>query len=372
MPSATGTGFVYHPHYLLHDTGFGNQPFDEPEPHVEHPRRVSRIKELVDKAGLTPDLAGIEPYPADFTDIERAHDHEYVMHILREAVVVLGLGDAGGGTRVSRGSFEIAMLAAGGVMAATDAVLQGKVRNAYALVRPPGHHAIRNQGMGFCIFNNVAVAALHARARYGVAKIMVVDWDVHHGNGTQDILYHDPSVLTVSLHQDNLFPASYGLVEQVGEGRGEGYNVNIPLPAGSGDKAYLEAFERVVVPIAKAYGPDLLYIASGLDASRSDPLGRMLVSSEGYRAMCHLMKEVAEEFCDGRVVVAHEGGYSQSYAPYCGLAITEELLGRRGTIEDGTYRNILRLKPTYEVGLDAQAAIAAVVETQRRYWPTVR
>lgn len=372
MAPASGTGLVYHPHYLLHDTGFGNYPYEEPEPHVEHPRRISRIKELVDKAGLTPYLTPISPYVPDFVDIERAHDHEYVLKILHEAVVVEGFGDAGGGTRVSRGSFEIAMLAAGGVMAATDAVLQGKVRNAYALVRPPGHHAVRDKGMGFCIFNNVAVAALYAQARYGVERVLVVDWDVHHGNGTQDIFYHDPSVLTISLHQDNLFPANYGLIEQVGEGRGEGFNVNLPLPAGTGDKGYLEAFERVVVPIAKAYSPDLLYISSGLDASRSDPLGRMLVSSEGFRAMCHMMKEVAEEFCGGRVVVAHEGGYSQSYAPYCGLAIIEELLGRRGTIEDRNYPGIARLKPSYELGLDAQAALEAIVEVQRRYWPTVR
>lgn len=369
------TGLVFHEHYLAHDPGFAvigtppqPYPYDDPEPAWEHPRRVKRVKELIDKSGLINELVPVEPWPAEAEDAGLFHTRDYIRRVL-EISVKLGAGDAGQGARMTRGSYEIALLAAGGAMAAVDGVLNGRVSNCYALVRPPGHHAVADKGMGFCIFNNVAIAALHALRRNGAERILIVDWDVHHGNGTQQAFYEDKRVLFISLHQEGLYPPDSGLIEQVGEGAGEGFTVNLPLPAGTGDAGYLAAFERVVVPIAKQFAPDLLLVSSGLDASRADPLGRMVVSVEGFRRMTRAMKEVAGDFSGGRLVVLHEGGYSQSYAPFCGLAITEELAGSRTGMTDLSGQALTdRLRPSREVGLDTERALQEIIAYQNRYW----
>jgi acetoin utilization deacetylase AcuC-like enzyme len=370
------TGLVFHPHYLAHDPGpavtFSTPPlpypYDTPELHVEDPRRVGRVKELIDKSGLMNELTSVAPWPADYEDVGMFHTRDYIRTVL-DISVNQGSGDAGQGARLTRGSFEIAMLAAGGAIAAVDAVLNGTVDNCYALVRPPGHHAVADRGMGFCIFNNVAVAALHALQRNRAERILIVDWDVHHGNGTQEAFYHDRRVLFVSLHQEGLYPADSGLVEQVGDGAGEGHTVNLPLPAGSGDAGYLAAFERVVVPIAREYAPDLVLVSCGLDASRSDPLGRMVVSADGFRRMTRYLKEVADDFAGGRMAVMHEGGYSQSYAPFCGLAVVEELAGTRTAMSDlSGQAGVDRLRPSREVGLDIDRALREIIEFQSRYW----
>jgi acetoin utilization deacetylase AcuC-like enzyme len=244
-------------------------------------------------------------------------------------------GDAGdGGTPFGPGSFEIALLAAGGVITAVDAVLDGTVSNVYALVRPPGHHALADMGMGFCIFGNCAIAARHARDARGLARVAIVDWDVHHGNGTQAAFYGDPTVLTISLHQDNCFPPGSGPVEENGEGAGAGANINVPLPPGTGAPGYVRAFERVVVPALDRFRPELVIVASGLDANGMDPLGRQLMHSDGYRELTSLMMGVAGRHAGGRLVIAHEGGYSQAVVPFCGLAIVETLSGVRTDVED--------------------------------------
>jgi acetoin utilization deacetylase AcuC-like enzyme len=243
-------------------------------------------------------------------------------------------GDAGELTPFGPGSYEIALLAAGGCMTAIDAVLDGKVDNAYALVRPPGHHAERDLGRGFCIFGNTALTAAHARQARGLERVAIVDWDVHHGNGTEHLFYDDPTVLTVSIHQDNNFPPQSGAITDTGAGRGEGYNINVPLPAGSGVGAYVAAFERVVAPALRAFRPELILIASGLDASAMDPLASMMMTSDGYRKLTQIMLAVARDVCGGRLVACHEGGYSPAYVPYCGLAILEELAGVRTGLED--------------------------------------
>jgi acetoin utilization deacetylase AcuC-like enzyme len=370
------TGLVFHEHYLAHDPGpavlFGTPalpyPYDQPELHVEDPRRVGRVKELIDKSGLIGQLQSVAPWPADYEDVGMFHTRDYIRTVL-DISVNQGSGDAGQGARMTRGSFEIAMLAAGGAIAAVDAVLNGTVDNCYALVRPPGHHAVADKGMGFCIFNNVAVAALHALQRNRAERILIVDWDVHHGNGTQEAFYNDRRALFVSLHQEGLYPADSGLVEQVGEGAGEGHTVNLPLPAGSGDAGYLAAFERVVVPIARQYAPDLVLVSCGLDASRSDPLGRMVVSAGGFRKMTRYLKEVADDFAGGRMAVMHEGGYSQSYAPFCGLAVVEEMAGTRTSMSDiSGQAGVDRLRPSREVGLDLDRALREIIEFQSRYW----
>jgi len=215
-----------------------------------------------------------------------------------------------------------------------DAVVTGDVANAYALVRPPGHHAISDQGMGFCLFGNVAIAIMHGRAAHGLGRVATVDWDVHHGNGTQSAFYSDPQTLTISLHQDNLFPPRSGGLDENGEGAGKGYNLNIPLPPGCGDGAYIAAFEQVVIPALKKFKPELIVVPSGFDASGVDPLGRMMVTSNGYRHMTKLLMEAARELCNGRLLMSHEGGYSSMYVPYCGLAVLEEMSGIRTGLPD--------------------------------------
>ncbi len=205
--------------------------------------------------------------------------------------------------------------------------MQGEVRNAYALLRPPGHHAMSNRAMGFCIFNNAVIAAHYARTVFGLERVMIVDWDAHHGNGTQDAFYAEPGVLFVSLHQHNWYPKLSGELEQVGNGAGAGYTVNIPLPAGTGDRGYRAAFEQLVIPIGLQYRPQLIIISAGQDANWLDPLAQNMLTMAGFRTISALMLALAEETCDGRLLMLQEGGYSLAYVPYCTVAAVEPLLG---------------------------------------------
>ena len=373
----SGTGFVFHEHFLLHDAGMavvGNPPapypYLEPEAHVEHPRRIGRIKELLDHSGITERLHPLAFGPASLEDVALFHTPEHIQNVLALSAAGEGYSDAGQGAPLSRGSFEVALLAVGGASAATDGVLDGEVDNSYALIRPPGHHAVAHQGMGFCLFGNVAIAVKRALTRPEVERVMVLDWDVHHGNGTQEAFYDDDRVLMVSLHQEGLYPENSGLLEDTGRESGAGRTVNIPLPAGTGDAGYMATLERIVWPIARQFAPDLIVVSNGLDASRSDPLGRMVVTAGGYRRMTRATINLAEELCDGRLAVIHEGGYSQSYAPVCGLAIIEELLGIDSGIADnlGGQPRADRLRPAYEVGLDVERALTEVAAAQSPYW----
>src|SRR5438309_6501192 len=322
---------------MWHDTGTAAWVMPpgltvEPFRHIESPEGKRRLRNLVEVSGLLDHLVQLKPRPATEAEVLRLHTREYLERI-KQLSAERG-GDAGEVTPFGPGSYEIALLAAGGCMAAVDAVLDGKVDNAYALVRPPGHHAERDLGRGFCIFGNTALAALHARQARGLSRVAIVDWDVHHGNGTEHAFYEDPSVLTISIHQDNNFPPGSGAITDVGSGAGEGYNINVPLPPGSGVGAYVATFERVVAPAMRAFRPELILVASGLDASAMDPLASMMMTSEGYRTLTRIMLAVADEVCGGRLVACHEGGYSPAYVPYCGLAIIEELAGRRTGVDD--------------------------------------
>src|SRR5947209_8210294 len=336
MPSSR-TGLVFDERYLAHDTGtqttvvMRNGSFElSPEPHPSSLYIIQRIKEFLDGAGLT---AQMEPIPARAaTEVELAvyHTREYIAGIRAYAAGGPKQGAWGGvdeETVLSPGSFEAALYAAGGAMNAVSAVLESKVRNVYALLRPPCHHAMKNQAMGFCIFNNTVIAAHHARDAYGLERVMIVDWDVHHGNGTQDAFYQDPGVLFVSLHQHNWYPKLAGELDQVGSGAGAGYTVNIPLPPGTGDRGYRAAFEQLVLPIGLQYRPQLIIITAGQDASWLDPLAQMMLTMDGYHYMAALMVDLAEEACDGRLVMLQAGGYSTAYVPYCTVAAVEPLLG---------------------------------------------
>ena len=331
------TGLVWHERYMWHDTGSGTSELPsggwlEPHSHAENPDTKRRLKNLLDASGLTEQLVALPPRPATVDELCRVHGLAYVERI-RELSAGRG-GDAGSEAPFGNGSFEIAALAAGGTIAAVDAVLDGRVDNAYALVRPPGHHALPDLGMGFCIFANVAVAVRHAQVARGIGRVAVVDWDVHHGNGTQAAFWEDGSVLAISLHQDGLYPAESGSVDETGAGAGAGTTLNVPLPAGSGRGAYLCALDRVVVPALERFRPELIVIACGFDAGALDPLGRMLLAAGAFGELTERLLDAASRLCEGRLVASHEGGYSAGHVPFCGLAVIEALSGLSAGVED--------------------------------------
>jgi acetoin utilization deacetylase AcuC-like enzyme len=344
-------------------------PFATPVAHYSSPDQVWRAKLLMDLAGVTDVMTRIAPYDADDEALGAFHTTGYI-----ERVSQIGRtgGDTGEGAPIGIGGDRIARLSAGGAMAAVDAVVAGAVRRAYALNRPPGHHAMPDHGMGYCVFNNVAIAARHAQRAHGLKRIFIVDWDVHHGNGTQTAFYDDPSVLFVSLHQDNLYPTDWGKVTDTGTSAGEGFTINIPLPTGTGNAGYVAAFERVVVPAARAFAPELVIVSAGQDPNVLDPLGRMTVTTRGFRTMAQMMIDVAEETCDGRLVICQEGGYSPEYAPYCSATIAETLTGPGNAvlpIGEPYGERAETLPSNREVGQDAAAAIGRAVEAASRKWP---
>jgi acetoin utilization deacetylase AcuC-like enzyme len=321
------TGLVWDERFAWFDAGRGTASgaFLRPLPAADTPGSKERIRELIVSSGLAERLVHLPAILASEDDLLRYHTPGYLRR-LRALSAAQG-GQAGPDAFLGPGGYDIARLAAGGCIQAVRAVLTGTVGNAYALVRPCGHHATRDSGAGFGIFSNVAVAVLHAKAVGGVERVAVVDWDAHHGNGTQDAFYDDPSVLTISLHQDGAYPARSGATHETGEGTGRGYNINVPLPPGSGHGAYVAAVERVVLPALGRFGPELIVVASGLDANGMDPVARMMCTSNTYRLMARMVKEAAGDLCGGRLVACHEGGYSEKQAAFCGLAVLEALSG---------------------------------------------
>lgn len=381
--TGTGTtnrlaGLVFNDRYLQHYPGLEGHwpdgapyPYVDPVLHLSNHRLVMRAKHLIDLSGLSKHLLPIEAYPAAIEDLTVYHTPAHVEHV--RATCEAGGGEIGRGAPASRDSYEIALLAAGGGMAAVDAVLDGRVRRAFANVRPPGHHAMAELAMGFCLFNNVVVAARYAQRRYGLKRVMILDWDVHHGNGTQDAFYADPNVLFISLHQDQLYPPGWGNVDQTGEGTGEGYTVNLPLPGGSGDATYRAAFEQIVVPIAREFQPEMVFVSAGQDASMADQLGRMAVTTEGYRMMTQAMIDVAEEFANGRLVILQEGGYSEYYGPYCTFAIVETLAEQRtGLREAYSLEYIQGRIEHHRIGASGELALDQVIAQQSAFWTALR
>jgi acetoin utilization deacetylase AcuC-like enzyme len=296
----------------------------------EDPETKRRFKNLIDRTGLARDLSMKSADPISRHAAERVHPASYL-----EALK--SLSDSGGGeivpgsrAPVGPGTYEIALQSAGLVTEAARAVMRGTFMNAYALCRPPGHHALPDHANGFCYLNNIAIAIRALQAGIGRSeklKIAVVDWDVHHGNGTEAIFYDDPDVLTISIHQERNYPWDQGEIDDQGSGDGVGFNMNIPLPAGAGHESYLEAMDRLIVPKLYAFKPDLIFVACGFDASGVDPLSRMLCGSETFAAMTRKLMMVAQKMCDGRIVMAHEGGYSELHVPFCGHAVLEVMSG---------------------------------------------
>lgn len=371
-------GLIYNDRYLQHNPGLEGHwpdgapyPFVDPVMHLSNHRLVMRTKHLIDLSGLSKHLLPIDAYPATVEDLTVYHTPEHVEHV--RTICAAGGGEVGRGAPASRDSYEIALLAAGGAMAAVDAVVEGRVRRAFANVRPPGHHAMAEQAMGFCLFNNVAVAARYAQRRYGLKRVLILDWDVHHGNGTQDAFYSDPNVLFISLHQDQLYPPGWGNVDQIGAGDGVGFTVNLPLPGGSGDATYRAAFERIVVPIAREFQPEMIFVSAGQDASMADQLGRMAVSTEGYRMMTQAMIDVSEAFANGRLVILQEGGYSEYYAPFCTFAIVETLAELRTGLREAYPLDYIEGRvESQRIGASGEAALDEVVAQQAAFWAALR
>jgi acetoin utilization deacetylase AcuC-like enzyme len=375
MPRDRLVGLVFDDRYLTHDTGLdliedrSPYPFAEPVAHPSSPALVGRAKHLMDLFGIAERMRRIEPGFASDEQLTVYHSPEYLARVTE--IARTDGGDTGAGAPIGRGGDRVARLAAGGTIAAVDAVMSGAVDAAYALVRPPGHHAMADEGMGFCVFNNAVVAARQAQRVHGVQRVLILDWDVHHGNGTQSAFWADPSVLFISLHQDDLYPPGWGAADQVGIEDGEGFTVNVPLPAGTGNRGYAEAFAGIVTPISRQFDPDLVIVSAGQDASVMDPLARMSMTLAGYRTMTEAMMTIAAECCEGRLAITQEGGYAPQYAPYCSAMIAQTLAGLApgGQWIADPYGERAETQPaSVELGLDVASAIERALAIQRRYW----
>jgi len=297
MPNKTG--FVYHERFLDHKTGPG---------HPERPDRVRAVAAHLQSIGLWQSLQHLIIDQAPEEWILRVHTPEHlklVREVCRSGPGILDQGD----THVSRDSFDVALLAAGGVLAAVDAVMHGTLNNAFCLVRPPGHHAESGTPMGFCLFNNVAVAARYAQATFGVKRVAIIDWDVHHGNGTQQIFYEDKSVLYVSLHQYPFYPGTGSRAER-GSGKGLDYTLNIPLRAGTEEGTYVEAFTNEILPALDGFRPELIILSAGFDAHKDDPLANINLTEESFARFTRMVMERADALSHGKIVSVLEGGYN--------------------------------------------------------------
>lgn len=292
------TALIYHPIYLQHDTG----------PH--HPERASRLQSILrklQKTGLIDKLKVIEPKPASLQDIALVHSMDYVLGI--KEICKKGGINLDPDTVVSKDSFEAALFAAGAVIKGIDLIFNGEIDNVFCMVRPPGHHASPSQAMGFCIFNNVAIGVRYIRKKYNLNRILIIDWDVHHGNGTEEVFYEDPRVFYISLHQYPHYPGT-GSRESTGRGEGKGFNLNIPMESGSGDAEYIKAFRGIIIPKVKDFKPEFIMISSGFDGHKDDPLSSISLTENGYYEMVKMVKEAAKLYSNNRIVSVLEGGYN--------------------------------------------------------------
>jgi acetoin utilization deacetylase AcuC-like enzyme len=311
---------VCHPVYLEHDTG----------QHPENASRLEHILALLERSGVKEQLVQIPAQPASMDDLLSVHSAAHVSQM--ESAARSGGGWLDADTVMSSRSHEAALYAAGGLLQAAEAVLRGDVHSAFALVRPPGHHATRSDAGGFCLFNNIAVAARHAVRKHGLSRVFIADFDVHHGNGTQDIFYDDPAVFFFSVHQWPLYPGT-GRVGETGVGKGAGATANVPLPPGCGDESYLHVFQEVLLPLAQRFRPELILVSAGYDAHWADSISYMQLTVSGFAGMVALLKKLATDLCQGRLVLTLEGGYHLQALAYSVKATFDVLLGKTD-IED--------------------------------------
>ena len=293
------TGIIFDATFIRHDPG---------PTHPESPDRYRALRKAFDTAGLFQKLTPVPVRPATDDDLHLCHTRAYLAAVRRDVArgsPMLSTGD----TAIGEHTLEVATLAAGAAIAGVDAVMSGRVRNAFAAVRPPGHHANASRGMGFCVFSNAAIAARYARKIYGVQRVLIADWDVHHGNGTQDIFYEDPSIFFFSTHQSPWYPGT-GAADETGAGSGKGTTMNCPFPAGAGRAEIVGAFRKKLIPAMAAYRPELVIVSAGFDSRRGDPLGRFVLNDEDFRELTEITMEIADSSANGRLLSILEGGYS--------------------------------------------------------------
>jgi acetoin utilization deacetylase AcuC-like enzyme len=314
-PAAKPTALLTDPLYLMHATGVG---------HPETPARLTAVSDALRAQTWFKGLRSVRAKPADVDTLALVHERPYIELVRKEC--------ADGARRLSTGdtdicgrSYDVAVQAAGGVTAAVDAVMSGSAKNAFCAVRPPGHHAGRSKGMGFCIFNNVAVAARYAQRKHGVERVLIADWDVHHGNGTQEIFWADGTVFYMSTHQAPWYPSTGGHDEE-GEGRGKGFTMNRPFPAGAGNREIAGAFRNDFLPAARKFKPDLTLISAGFDSQAGDPLGGFKLDDDGFRELTRVMIEIAGISGGGKLVSVLEGGYDLRGLASAVTAHVEELV----------------------------------------------
>jgi acetoin utilization deacetylase AcuC-like enzyme len=327
------TGLIYDPIFLEHIT---------PENHPDRPERLQVAMNVLEALNwLERDgLVLLAPRAASEDELAAVHERGYI-HEVEKAARKAAEIHAGGGritqrfatdTYVSAKSYEAAIRAAGAPLTAIDAIMKGEIDNAYCLVRPPGHHAVAEAAMGFCLFNNVAVAARYAIDHYGLERVMIIDFDVHHGNGTQEMFYDDPRVLYFSTHQAPFYPGT-GLSEERGEGEAEGTTINVPLPASTGYETFEPVFRQVMAPAADRFDPQLILVSAGFDAHWDDPLGQLNLSTAGFAQLMNVIIEEARFLCNGRLVLVQEGGYSLDAMAACVATCINLLLGDDAAVD---------------------------------------
>lgn len=349
------TAIFNDPLFVDHDPGFD---------HPESPQRLQVINEVLEKKQVKECFVYPEFGPATHKTIAMNHSGDLIKRVAETAGK--GFDALDPDTKTSADSYAAAILAVGALTTGVDLLVNNKIDNGFALVRPPGHHAEKRQSMGFCLFNNVAVAAHHAIAGCGLKRVMIVDWDLHHGNGTQHSFYETEKVLYVSTHQYPYYPGT-GDVQETGQGKGEGYTLNIPLPGYQGDSDYAAIFNDIIVPVGKEYKPELILVSCGFDIYHADPLGLMEVSTDGFAYLTRCMVELADEVCDGRLLVTLEGGYDLNGQRDGAMAVLSELCGK--SLDTGHSTN-LEPKRAAELS-EAQSPHPAIDQARsiaKRYW----
>lgn len=348
------TAIVYSPEYLKHDTGPN---------HPETPSRLQAIMNELNRSGLleTRKCAVVTPKPAAKEYLELVHESDYIDLVKRTCMAGGGLLDLGD-TVVSKDSFNVAVLAAGGVLDAVNLVSKSKAQNAFALVRPPGHHAGPYYALGFCLFNNVAIAASYLTSRIGLQRVAIVDIDAHHGNGTQEIFYKTNKVLYVSLHEDPQgFPGT-GFEDEVGDGEGKGYTVNVPLPFKTDDRLYYEAFDQIAAPILRQFKPEFMLVSAGFDGHYTDPVGELALSMQGYARIFSKILSLASSLCGSKIVATLEGGYSLSFLGKMVTAAVARMSNLEYTVRDSVPVSNMKVRKK------AEQVIKNVRRIQSEFW----
>ena len=348
------TAIIFTPKYLDHNSGAG---------HPESSDRLRAIMKELKESGLLESgkCSLIEPKPASVKDVELVHQPDYIQLVERVCSSGGGLLDLGD-TVVSPESYETALYAVGGAVKAADVVINGEFQNAFAFVRPPGHHAGPSYAMGFCLFNNVAVAAAHLLRDFHLKRILILDVDAHHGNGTQEIFYDTNKVLYIGLHQDPRgFPGT-GFIDELGDGDGLGYTVNVPFPYQTGDKAYLEAFNQIVIPIIRQYKPQFIFVSTGLDGYYTDPVASLSLSASTYLKDFEKFLNLASQFCMGKLVAVLEGGYSLNFIGKIATAVIGKMAGVSYLIEDK------RPVATLDTWKQVEKTIMMIKRVHSKFW----